>query len=245
MAHQKAIKRIMKDVEEFVKDPIDGVAIYQLEQNLKRIYVVITGPKDSVYQDGFYFFEFLFPDDYPHNPPKCRFLNWQNNIVRMHPNMYVIDGKLCLSILGTWDGPSWTSVMSLTTVILAIQSILDENPLVNEPGYEKNPSSIDHLKYQKIVQFINMKDFVGKTIQYLLTPDIITEGQSFVLYFHQFIKDHIQKNKGRILSNLERLHKANPERISINSVYHATNAVINYSELSDNLKKKMLSINSE
>ena len=106
MAHAKAIKRIMKDVEEFVKDPIDGVAIYQTENQLKRIYVAITGPKDSVYQDGFYFFEFFFPDDYPHNPPKCRFLNWQNSSIRMHPNMYALDGKMCLSILGTWDGPS-------------------------------------------------------------------------------------------------------------------------------------------
>lgn len=243
MAHAKAIKRIMKDVEEFVKDPIDGVAIYQTENQLKRIYVVITGPKDSVYQDGFYFFEFFFPDDYPHNPPKCRFLNWQNSSIRMHPNMYALDGKMCLSILGTWDGPSWTSVMSLTTVILAIQSILDDNPLVNEPGYEKNPSSNDHIKYQKIIQYVNMKDFVGKMLQYLITPDSInTESNFYIPYFKEFIKDHIQQNKQRILDTLDRLYKANPDRMNIHSVYNSTNALINYADLSENIKKKMLLI---
>ncbi len=240
MAQTRAIKRIMKDVEEFIKDPIEGVAIYQTENQLKRIYVVITGPKDSVYQDGFYFFEFFFPDDYPHNPPKVRFLNWQNSSTRMHPNMYALDGKMCLSILGTWEGPSWTSAMSLTTVILAIQSILDDNPLVNEPGYEKNPSSNDHIKYQKIIQYVNMKDFVGKTVQYLITPDSVnTESYFYIPYFKDFIKDQVQQNKQRILDTLDRLTKANPDRMNIHSVYNSTNALINYSDLSENLKKKL------
>ena len=38
-------------------------------------------------------------------------------------------GKVCLSILGTWAGPKWTSIMDITTVLLTIQSLLDKNPL--------------------------------------------------------------------------------------------------------------------
>ena len=71
-----------------------------------------------------------------HFPPPILTYKSQNK-VRIHPNIYV-NGKVCLSILGTWSGPSWTHTMDITTVLLTIQSLLDNNPLANEPGYEKN-----------------------------------------------------------------------------------------------------------
>ena len=239
MANIRSVKRIMKDVEEFMKDPIDGVSIYQMDDDIKHIFVVIAGPKDSVYQDGLYFFEFNFPDDYPHNPPKCKFLNWQNGIVRIHPNMYV-DGKLCLSILGTWSGPSWTSVMSLTTIILALQSILDDNPLKNEPGYEKNSGSNDHAKYIRIIQYVNYRDFVGKTIESIYNGhEIIKENNVYLSYFHHFIIDYYVKNKQRVLTELERLRDTYPTKTNISTVYHATNALVNYQDLLSDITKKM------
>jgi ubiquitin-protein ligase len=243
MAATRSMKRIMKDLEEFMKDPIDGVAIYHTEDNIKQIFVVISGPKDSVYQDGLYFFEFNFPDDYPHNPPKGKFLNWQNGIIRIHPNMYV-DGKLCLSILGNWTGPSWTSVMSLSTIILSLQSILDDNPLKNEPGYEKNSGSHDHTKYHRIIQYVNYRDFVGKSIESTFNEDLIKENNSYVSYFRHFIVDYYKKNRERILSELERLRELYPNRTSISTVYHATNAVVNYLDLYEDVKKKLDIFNS-
>jgi hypothetical protein len=47
--------------------------------------------------------------------------------------MYV-DGKVCLSILGTWSGPKWSPALTTTSVMATIQSLLDENPIRNEPG---------------------------------------------------------------------------------------------------------------
>lgn len=238
MALSRSIKRILKDVEEFRREPIEGVAIYQREDDLKHIYVVIAGPKDSAYQDGLYFFEFNFPEDYPHNPPKGKFLNWQNTTTRMHPNMY-IDGKLCLSFLGTWSGPSWTSVMSLTTIILAIQSIMDDNPLKNEPGYEKNSHSEDHSRYQRVVQYINYRDFVGKSLESVyMAGDIIKDYNVYVAYFRDFIVDYYQKNKDRLLAELEKLKDIYPTKTTIYTAYHSTNAILNYPDLSKEMKKK-------
>ena len=54
--------------------------------------------------------------------------------MRMHPNLYV-QGKVCLSILGTYAGPSWSANMTLETILLNLQSLLDENPLANEPAF--------------------------------------------------------------------------------------------------------------
>lgn len=47
-------------------------------------------------------------------------------------------GKVCLSLLGTWNGPSWTPASTLLQVLVSIQSlILVSEPFFNEPGYER------------------------------------------------------------------------------------------------------------
>lgn len=59
-----------------------------------------------------------------------------NGTVRFNPNIYK-NGKVCLSILGTWNGPSWSCAHTLSTVLLSIQSLLNDKPFHNEPGFEK------------------------------------------------------------------------------------------------------------
>ena len=46
--------------------------------------------------------------------------------------------QVCLSLLGTWAGPSWDPAMStLMQVLISIQSmILVTDPYYNEPGWE-------------------------------------------------------------------------------------------------------------
>lgn len=56
--------------------------------------------------------------------------------VRFNPNLYA-NGRVCLSILGTWSGPQWTPAMNLYSVVLSIQSLLNKNPFYNEPGFKK------------------------------------------------------------------------------------------------------------
>jgi hypothetical protein len=46
-----------------------------------------------------------------------------------------VDGKVCLSILGTWSGPGWAPVQTLMSVLLSILSLLSAAPYHNEPGY--------------------------------------------------------------------------------------------------------------
>jgi len=55
--------------------------------------------------------------------------------VRFNPNLYA-NGKVCLSTLGTWSGPSWSPALSLAAVLISIQSLMTESPYTNEPGYE-------------------------------------------------------------------------------------------------------------
>lgn len=60
---------------------------------------------------------------------------------RFNPNLYA-DGKVCLSLLGTWHGgdssEKWDATHSnLMQVVVSIQGlILIPEPIYNEPGYE-------------------------------------------------------------------------------------------------------------
>lgn len=51
---------------------------------------------------------------------------------------------MCLSILGTWEGPAWSSVMTIQSVMLSIRSLMSDKPYFNEPGYEGHENSKTH-----------------------------------------------------------------------------------------------------
>lgn len=77
-----------------------------------------------------YLFSVKIPDDYPFQPPKVKHLT-TDGVFRTNPNLYA-NGKVCLSILGTWSGPGWTQILTLRTVLLSIQTLFCEDPLQNE-----------------------------------------------------------------------------------------------------------------
>lgn len=72
-------------------------------------------------------------------PPLVNLQTTGNGTVRFNPNLYNC-GKVCLSLLGTWQGDqgeSWNKETStLLQVLISIQSlILVDMPYFNEPGY--------------------------------------------------------------------------------------------------------------
>lgn len=228
MSH-KAIRRIQADLKEYYHSPIEGTSIYYDDQCMTTIYVAIAGPKDSVYEHGIYFFKFDFPDTYPNEPPAGKFLNWQNSNDRMHPNLYKC-GKMCFSFLGTWSGPSWTSAMGLSTIILNLQTVLDENPLKNEPGFDKGVLTSEHIAYQRIIQFLNMRDFIIKPMK-LAKSVGIPQNHDYLVHFKPFLLEYFSKNSQSVQSKFSELlaNNPNPQRLSI--TYQSTNIVIDYSSL--------------
>ena len=64
---------------------------------------MIIGPQDTPYANGCFEFDVFFPADYPNSPPIINLQTTGHNSVRFNPNLYV-DGKVCLSILNTWQG---------------------------------------------------------------------------------------------------------------------------------------------
>ena len=95
----------------------------------------ITGPAGTPYESGVFVFDLFFPLDYPQVPPKVTFLTTGHGTVRFNPNLYA-DGKVCLSLLGTYEGPRWTPGGSLHQVLVSIQGMIlgVSHPIYNEPG---------------------------------------------------------------------------------------------------------------
>ena len=97
---------------------------------------LMRGVEDP-YEGGFYVFDITIPNEYPHFPPKVKFLTFLQTSINCNPNLYGDSGKVCLSILGTFSGPSWTPVMNIESVCRQIQALLVPEPLENEPGWER------------------------------------------------------------------------------------------------------------
>lgn len=150
------IKRIISDKRNIEKNPLDTFGIYTSfdEEDIYSAKALIIGPSGTPYHNGYYLFSITFPENYPFSPPKLKLRTLDpNGHIRLNPNLYTC-GKVCLSILNTWSGPKWSSCQNISSVLVSIQSILNENPIHNEPGWESENGSISS-NYNNIITHEN------------------------------------------------------------------------------------------
>jgi len=191
------ISRLLKDVKHIMKNPLTENGIYYIhdDADIMKGYALIIGPSDTPYFGGNYFFEFNYPADYPHSPPKVTYCTNGNNI-RFNPNLYVC-GKVCVSLLNTWRGDQWTSCQSISTVLLTLCSLLSKDPLLNEPGVDKKHNDMN--KYNEIIEYSNIN---------IAVCDIVRKKSGIFLpffdNFYPFIKDNFLKNYDKLLEFAEK-----------------------------------------
>lgn len=194
-----ASRRILRDTTHVVstnRATLEEQGIYYQpnEASAKRGVAMIVGKPGTPYFAGFYFFSIEFPDDYPFTPIKVLSLT-QDGKTRFNPNLY-IQGKVCLSILNTWhDGPQWSGVQSLESVLLAILSdVLTENPLENEPAYKDCGKSTDALMYNRLIWYANVKTAIYETLS---APPIWAQE------FGESMWKEFEKNRTALMQRLE------------------------------------------
>lgn len=217
---EHTVKRLVRDIISIHKHPLTSQGIYYQhdDENMLIGYAMIIGPKDTPYEHGFFFFKFQFPEDYPLSPPVVKYMT-NDGKTRFHPNLYR-NGKTCLSILNTWRGESWTSCQTIKSVLLTLISILDENPLLNEPGIR--PMMKDVEPYKKFVEFKTMEH------AHLSAMNSHNIPYEFVA-FHPFIKKYCQENKTEILKKCSNLAKNKKESLRV-AIYNMV-GVISYKKL--------------
>lgn len=107
------------------------------EETPQYLRTLVAAPLGTPYASGLFCFDVYIPDNYPQVPPKVELLTTGGGSVRFGPNLYA-DGKVCLSLLGTWSGPKWSSLHStLYQVLISIQGLIlgVEHPYYLEPGH--------------------------------------------------------------------------------------------------------------
>lgn len=184
---KETINRLLKDVKYIIKNPLTEQGIYYIhdDTDILKGYAMIVGPSDTPYFGGFYFFEFNYPSDYPHSPPKVNYCT-NGNRIRFNPNLYTC-GKVCVSLLNTWRGDQWTSCQSISTVLLTLCTLLCKDPLLNEPGITNQHKDI--INYNEIIDFSNLN---------IAVCDIVMKKKDIYLPFFEnfyiFIKENFNKN---------------------------------------------------
>ena len=223
-----SIKRIInKDIKEIKSIQLDDQGIYISfdENNMLKAYAMIIGPEDTPYENGILFFDIDFPTNYPFSPPVIGYYSYSR--YRIHPNLYVGKssnnhlGKVCLSIINTWTGPGWTSIMHIGSVLLSIQSLLSKNPIQNEPGFE-NENGIKNDTYNRLVEY--------DTFSHLILNNGFKIPPQY-LVFEERIKNHLTKNRDKIIDKLEYLLKEYPEKEKISLDIYNLSRVFNYEQL--------------
>jgi ubiquitin-protein ligase len=113
-------------------------------QDFKRphyLKALVVGPVGSPYEGGCFEFDLAVPPEYPQKPPLCKLVTTGRGSVRFNANLYQ-NGKVCLSLLGTWQGPGWDPAAS--NLLQVVESIpfnimvgepVSGHPWFNEPGY--------------------------------------------------------------------------------------------------------------
>jgi len=228
---KETINRLLKDVKHIFKNPLTENGIYYIhdDSDMMKGYALIVGPEDTPYFGGNYFFEFTYPMDYPHSPPKVTY--WTNgNQIRFNPNLYTC-GKVCISILNTWRGDQWTSCQTISTVLLTLCTLLCKEPLLNEPGVTTKHNDME--SYEEIIQFANLD---------IAVCDIVSKKSGifmpFFNNFYPFIKENFIKNFDKLMELAKKKNiDFNNEYKRFKTGFYGMNVVVDYGKVIEKLNE--------
>lgn len=230
------IKRLLKDVATILKNPLSAQGIYYThdESDMYKGYAMIIGPGDTPYEYGYYFFEFNYSHNYPYEPPKVKYCT-NDGVTRFNPNLYR-NGKVCVSILNTWRGEQWTSCQTISSILLTLVTLLNENPLTNEPGFSAGHKSCE--PYRRMIEYQNINVAIIKFLNPENTP------VKFI-GFLPIMEKHFQENKDKILDKVNKLIESdNNNKKEYVSVYNM-NVTYNYELVKENLIQLINNKNSK
>ena len=142
-----------------------------------------------------FFFDVQLSPSYPKQPPKFHYHSYSQ---RLNPNLYV-DGKVCVSLLGTWSGQgseNWDPANSnLLQVLISIQGlILVNEPYFNEPGYSgQKGTSTGKKKSRSYNEMVLIENLTSLTRIAENPPSL----------FHNEVREHLNDRWSFLAKRLE------------------------------------------
>ena len=96
-------RRLQREYANFYKNKPTDMYLFLNENNILECHFSFTGAPESDFEGGIYHGKFIFPVDYPKNPPDLYILNYNGR--------FAVNKKLCLTFTSyhpeTWT-PTWT-----------------------------------------------------------------------------------------------------------------------------------------
>ncbi|ORY60151.1 ubiquitin-conjugating enzyme/RWD-like protein [Pseudomassariella vexata] len=172
MADQ-SIFRITKEISDLQKNSDLSLAVAFRDRDVRNVKALIIGPHETPYEFGFFEFAVKFNKEYPRKSPAVTGTTTNGGRCRFNPNIYA-NGKVCLSILGTWRGErgeEWSAAQGLESILLSIQSLMSSNPYENEPGFEDANEESDKK---------NQKEYVAKIRHESLRISVIQRMEEYL-----------------------------------------------------------------
>ncbi|EOA87939.1 uncharacterized protein SETTUDRAFT_108619 [Exserohilum turcica Et28A] len=140
------MRRIAKEHKILRTSLPPGIYVRTWESRLDLLRVLMIGPNDTPYEFAPFVVDFHLGSSYPQQAPDAFFHSWTNGNGPVNPNLYE-DGKICLSLLGTWHtderNESWSPAKStLLQVLVSLMGlVLVKEPYYNEAGYDVHRSA--------------------------------------------------------------------------------------------------------
>nr|XP_019043448.1 ubiquitin-conjugating enzyme family protein [Kwoniella bestiolae CBS 10118]OCF22378.1 ubiquitin-conjugating enzyme family protein [Kwoniella bestiolae CBS 10118] len=199
------------------------------ETRVDVLKAMIIGPEGTPYENGCFIFDIFLPLDYNQRCPNVKFMTTNGGRYRLNPNLYA-DGKVCLSLLGTWQGPGWISGQStLLQVLISIQSlILCEEPYINEPGWANDAGTPASKAYSANVRRMVLVDAMANNIK---NPPLPFENE---------IKTHFRLKSKSIRQQIEKWKDLDDGKPVTGDAYSSLGSSNDKSRSFDSASKEML-----
>ncbi|KAF1841881.1 uncharacterized protein K460DRAFT_265254, partial [Cucurbitaria berberidis CBS 394.84] len=193
------IRRLITEITSLKTGLSSGIYVKHAMSRPDVMKILIIGPEGTPYENGLFEFDLWCPAEYPRTPPLVRF-DGKGSVYALNPNLH-LDGKVCLSLLGTWEaghkGEEWQPGQStILQVLISIQAfIFCDDPVQNEPGYgaipgvQRDPSR--SLRYNKIARNLVVKHAM------------LNWAQNPPKLWKEIVTQHFQKNGNKILQTVE------------------------------------------
>ncbi|KAK7929889.1 hypothetical protein WMY93_006284 [Mugilogobius chulae] len=192
---KKFFSTVRKEMALLATSLPEGIMIKTFEDRMDLFSALIKGPTRTPYEDGLFLFDIQLPNIYPAVPPLFRYLSQCSG--RLNPNLYD-NGKVCVSLLGTWIGKGterWTSKSSLLQVLISIQGlILVNEPYYNEAGFDSDRGLQEGYENSRCYNEMALIKMVQSMTQLLQHP---------VDVFKQEIQQHFGSSGWRLVHRLE------------------------------------------
>ncbi|KAL4817962.1 hypothetical protein BDW67DRAFT_158248 [Aspergillus spinulosporus] len=168
------MKRIRKEFAILESSLPSGIFVRSWESRIDLLRIMFIGAASTPYEYAPYVIDMHFPSDFPHSPPSAFFHSWGTGQGSINPNLSE-DGKICLSLLGTWPtrdlderwSPARSTVLQLLVSIMGL--ILVQDPFYNEAGYEslaaKGSRAIESSQYKEKV-FLLTRRFIIHALEH-------------------------------------------------------------------------------